>query len=94
MPTGPAAGDEGKIKGVRAYLQEHFPGYEVDHFPKGHKVAEVFRVVDRGRVVHQLYVSRKFMDRAADAASLIDALTVAGVVGRMRNVGATTIELY
>ena len=82
-----------QVRTVVAFLQSQFPGRSVDHFTRG-RAAELFHVSEAGRLVHQLYVSRKFLARATDPAALAETLFTADIVGSMRHVGTTTIELH
>ena len=85
--------DDWQVRAVVQFLQTQFPGRGVDHCTRG-RVAELFHVSEAGRLLHQLYVSRRFLDRATDPSSLNDALFTADIVGSMRSVGTTTVELH
>jgi hypothetical protein len=93
MPTGPTHDDHWKIETVLHYLEEQFPGKDVDHFPRG-RLADLFRVLESGRVLHQLHVAKRFLERASDRQMLLDALAVAAASGRMRGAGSITVELH
>ena len=82
-----------QVRTVVEFLQSQFPGRSVDHFARG-RAAELFYISEAGRLVHQLYVSRRFLARATDPAALAEALVTTDVVASMRNVGTTTIELH
>lgn len=93
MGMGPPGGSDWKIETVLQYLREQFPGKDIDHFPRG-RLADLFRVLNQGRVLHQLHITKRFLERATDHQMLLDALAVAGATGRMRGAGSITVELH
>ena len=82
-----------QIQALVKYLHEQFPGMGVTHSPRG-RVAELFQVTDRGQIAHQLYLTKKFLDRADDGQTLVESLAAMGVIGRMRNAGSITVEVH
>ena len=93
--------DPRKIDAICRYLQERFPENEIDHFPRGH-TAHLFVVMKRTkdidptktRVLHQLLITRRYLDRFTDHASLVDGLSAADVVVQMTRSRDRTVELY
>ena len=86
--------EEWKTEQIRKYLEEQFSGRRIDHFPRGDSTAVLFLVMERKRSIHQVLITKKFLDRFTDHAALLDTLSAIGVTDSMRRAGQRTVELH
>ena len=91
MGSGPL--EQWKVEEVRTYLQRHFPTCGIEHYAKGGGEADLFVVLERRGVVHQVLILRRFFDRFTDHPALRDVLTGMRVACRLEEAGEKTVEL-
>lgn len=87
-PSGAGVSSD-KIGVALTYLRAEFPDEEVLHDPQGDLMADRYRIVRKGEVVHTLLVRRKFYD---DNPELDHVLAATNAAGRMR-AGAQKVDL-
>lgn len=76
-PSGAGVSSE-KVGVVLTYLRSEFPDEEVLHDPQGDQMADRYRVVQKGEVVHTLLVRRRFYDDNPQLGHMLAAMNVAG----------------
>lgn len=88
-PSGAGVSSE-QVSAVLTYLRSAFPGDEVLHDPQGDRMADRYRIVRKGEVVHTLLVRRKFYD---DNPELGQTLTAMNAAAKMQT-GNRTVDLW
>jgi hypothetical protein len=88
-PSGAGVSSE-QVSAVLTYLRSEFPDDEVLHDPQGDQMADRYRIVRKGEVVHTLLVRRKFYD---DNPRLGQTLAASKVAAKMR-VGNHPVDLW
>lgn len=78
-PSGAGVPSE-KVGVVLTYLRSEFPVAEILHDPQGDRMADRYRIVQKGEVIHTLLVQRKFYDDNPDLGQVLAAMNVAGTL--------------